>query len=591
MNSFLSKHMADTKRHRWFPPVLWVFVLGILSLGTFNSCANRGAGPQGGPRDSIPPFAVKSEPENGSVDFHGSHIEVLFNEYLQLDNVSQNLMMSPPQQKPPVVKVRGKRLLITFEEPLADSTTYTLDFGAAVCDYTEKNPAHNYSFAFSTGPEIDTLEIEGIVINAEDLNPVYGMLAGIHRDKSDSAFTQLPFTRIAKTDSTGHFRIGNVHAGSYRIYALDDISRDYRLTPGESMAFADDFVTPPDSAVVLWISKDQKGKVYLARIMREKQHMIQLFFSAPPDSMALFPSVRGADSTEIHYLTTFSARRDTVTLWLTDSLSILQDTIVLETRYRRTDSLYNMEWYSDTLRAVWRAPRLTERAKAALEREKRNRKLELKSNARKSFELFDTLSILLPTPLGILEKDSIHLFEQVDTVLRPVTFTCQTTDMRIYLFANLAEGKQYELHVDSGAVADIYGVANNKQIFQLQTKTAEDYSTLRVRVKPFDGRIRVQLLNGKDKVLLEKPHTAEGAFFRHLKPDTYFLRLYIDLNGDGKWTPGSWEDHRQPEPVYYYSQKVQTKANWDFEEEWDYTLIPQLNSKPKELINVVGKKK
>ena len=90
------------------------------------------------------------------MDFHGSHIEVLFNEYLQLDNVSQNLMMSPPQQKPPVVKVRGKRLLITFEEPLADSTTYTLDFGAAVCDYTEKNPAHNYSFAFSTGPEIDT---------------------------------------------------------------------------------------------------------------------------------------------------------------------------------------------------------------------------------------------------------------------------------------------------------------------------------------------------------------------------------------------------------------------------------------------------
>lgn len=566
------------------------FLIPVLAL-VMASCANRGVGPQGGPKDSIPPEPVKSVPENGALDFHGDRIEVTFNEYLQLDNVSQNLLMSPPQQKPPVVKARGKRLLIQFEEPLVDSTTYTLDFGAAVCDFTEKNPAYGYSFAFSTGPEIDTLEIHGEVVNAEDLNPQKGITVGIHRNKSDSVFTKQPFTRIAKTDSTGHFRIENVHEGTYRLYAIDDISRDYRLSPGEGMAFAEDMITAPDSGIVLWISKEQKSRLYLQRSLRDKQHMIQLMMSSAPDSLTQFVAIRGGDSTEVNYLTTYSSRGDTATIWLVDSLSITQDTIIIEARYRRTDSLYNYEWFTDTLRAIWRAPRLTERARAAQERERRNRKLEIKSNARKGFELFDTLAITAPSPISRVEKDSIRLYVKADTTLHPVAFQIQQTEMKVQLITRLEEGKEYELVADSGALTDIYGVANRNQRFQLQMKTNEDYSTLRVRVKPFDAKVRVQLLNNKDKVLQEQPATAEGAYFRHLKPDGYYLRLYIDKNGDNKWTPGSWEDKRQPEEVYYYPEKVQTKANWDFEEEWDYTATPRLTSKPKELINAGGTKK
>ena len=114
------------------------FLLLVLLLA---SCANRGIGPQGGPKDETPPEALQSVPENGSVNFKGDKLEVTFNEYLQLDNVSQHLLMSPPQQTPPDVKVRGKKLIVLFKDTLRDSTTYTLDFGAAVCDYTEKNPA------------------------------------------------------------------------------------------------------------------------------------------------------------------------------------------------------------------------------------------------------------------------------------------------------------------------------------------------------------------------------------------------------------------------------------------------------------------
>ena len=593
--------MSAIQRH-----TILVFVLCTLSLCTFYSCANRGTGPQGGPKDSIPPVAVKSEPENGALDFHGDRIEILFNEYIQLDNIGQNLMMSPPQQNPPEVKARGKRLLIHFADSLSDSTTYTLDFGAAVCDYTERNPARNFAFAFSTGPEIDTLEMRGCVVNAEDLNPVTDALVGIHRNKHDSAFVSAPFTRIAKTDATGSFCIGNIHEGTYRLYALNDISRDYRFSPGEDLAYSDSLLSPLDSAKhTLWLFSEHKSKLYLQRTLREQQHMIQLLFSAaadnPPEIRAMRPSELDSTRTDSawtdpnpYLLAIPSAHNDTITIWLTDSAAIVLDTITLEARYRRTDSLYNLEWYTDTLRAVWRAPRLTDKARAALEREKRHRKLELRSNARRTFELYDTLTVSGTTPLSRVAVDSIHLYEKIDTIFKPILFTLAPRDsvsIRVQFIAKLEPGKAYELHVDSAAMHDVYGLANHVQKFQLQLKTPEDYSTLRVRVLPNSAHIRVQLLNSKDQVLREESASPDGAFFQHLKPDGYYLRLYVDKNGDGEWTTGNWQEHRQPEPVYYYPEKIQTKANWDFEQEWDYTAKPQLQSKPKELIKASGSKK
>lgn len=600
----------------------------VLAVMVMAGCANRGVGPQGGPKDTIAPSPVKSEPENGALEFHGKRIEVTFNEYLQLDNISQNLVMSPPQQRPPDVRARGKRLMILFEEPLRDSTTYTLDFGNAVCDFTEKNPFHNFSFAFSTGPFIDTLEVHGVVYDAATLNPVEKIYVGIHSNKDDSAFTTMPFDRIARTDSTGGFRIGNIRTGSYRLYAVDDVSRDYRLTPGEALAFSDSILMPEvhphyetdslgkDSLIgydygpadlKLWLFKPEQQRLYLQRTVREKQHLVKLFFSAPPDSVPSFRAMRPSetDSTRSdsawidpmpYIYTQYSPKGDTITLWLTDSLAIRQDSLFFETRYRRTDSLYNLEWNTDTLRAIWRTPRMSAKAKAVQARRDASRKLELKSNARNSFELYDTLHIRCTSPLLTIEPDSIHLFERVDTVLKQVPFTLMPYDtlpMRLTLSAALKAGKRYELQLDSAALHDVYGVSHDRVKFTLQLKTPEDYSTLRIKLTPFEPKARIQVLNGKDEVLRELPAVPEGALFRYLKPDTYYLRMYIDANEDGKWTTGEWTSRRQPETIYYFPDKLQTKSNWDFEEEWNYLAVPQTEAKPKELIkaSMAAKKK
>ena len=581
------------------------YLLCCLFAAFVCSCANRGVGPQGGPKDTVPPSPVKSMPENGVVSFTGDKIEIHFNEYIELDNVGQNLLMSPPQQNPPEVKARGKRVTVHLVDSLQDSTTYTIDFGNAIVDFTERNPLRGYCFAFSTGPFIDTLELHGLVMDAGTLNPVLGIITGIHSNHEDSAFTTMPFARIARTDSTGHFRIGNIHEGTYRLYGVEDVSRDNRLTAGERLAFTDSLYTPAymDSTEhVLWLFRPEQQRLYLQRTLREQQHMITLLFSSQPDSLPSWRALRpseydslGNDSGWVdptpYMLPQYTAHNDTVILWLTDSTAIAQDTIMLEARYRRTDSIYQLEWYTDTLRAVWRAPRLSNKAKEAQERQRRNRKLELKSNARKSFELYDTLYVQCTTPLDSIHTEGLHLLEKVDTVLKPITFAIEQEQMGIRLVADLQKGKAYELRVDSAAMQDIYGVVNLYTSYSLQMKTPEDYSTLRVKMKTACEHGRIQLLDKKDQVVRESPLVENEVFFQYLKPDTYYLRLYIDEDENGKWTTGSWEDKRQPEAVYYYPQSIQTKSNWDFEEEWDYIAVPQLQSKPKALINVGGKKK
>ena len=590
-------------------------IISVLVLAFFIAgCANRGIGPQGGPKDTTPPKPRSSEPEMGALNFKGKRIEVTFDEYLQLDNIAQNLLMSPPQQTPPDVKVRGKKLLIQLQDTLRDSTTYTLNFGDAVCDYREKVPLHNYSFYFSTGPTIDTLEYTGRVYEAATLNPMQGIFVGVHETMEDSAFTSTTFLRVARTDSAGFFRISNMHAGTYRLYAVEEVSRDYRLSPGEALAFADEPIEPvllpvrmtdtlttdslkmdslPEPEVkgaTLMLFREEQQRLYLQRTIRDQQHRIQIYFSSTPDSL---PDLRPL-SDSLNYFMSYSPKRDTVTVWLTDSFSIAQDSLFFEARYRRTDSLYRLEWYTDTLRAIWRAPKLNARAKEAEERKNRNRRLELKTNARNGFELYDTLRLQCTTPIASIEPNSIHLFEKVDTVLKPMPFTLaphDTLPMQLIFLADFKPEGKYELHIDSAAIHDIYGITHIKGSYPLQVKSLSDYSTLRVKLNPYLPKARIQVLNNKDLVLRELPADPEGAFFEYLKPDAYYMRLYLDENGDGKWTTGSWSEKRQPEPIYYFPEKIQTKSNWDFEEEWDYQAVEQMKAKPKELIQAAPKKK
>ena len=620
---------------------------GILTTLLLASCANRGQGPQGGPRDSIPPVVMKETPLNGTLNFTGKEIVVQFDEYIQLDDVQKNVLISPPQQTPPEVKAIGKKLSVVFQEDLIDSTTYTLDFGPAICDYNEKVPLEGYVFSFSTGDVIDSLAISGKLYDAATLNPMPFVMVGIHRNLSDSALSTIPFTRITRTDSEGNFIIHNIHAGTYRLYALNDISRDYIYQPGEALAYADSLIVPscrieehtdtiwkdtlgidlltgdtlftrlvdstythqvthfyPDS-LILWCFEESKQRRYFQRVFREEQHVFSLVFSAPQDTLPIIRALRpsevdslGNDSSWVdflqHSMLQASFNKDTLTFWLTDSLAIGMDSIYLQMQYKVTDSLYNLVDKIDTVLAVYRHPRLSEKARETYERNKRNRKLELKTNASSKFEIYDTIRVLSAFPIDSLNDDMFHLWQKVDTILKPMAVKLEKKDsmgMEVYIMAKLLPEASYQLKIDSAACIDIYGICNDSIETTLKLKSKEEYSSLTVKLEAFDSLARIQLLNDKDVVIRELPTTNDGAKFEYLAPTTYYLRLYIDLDGDGKWTTGDWLLKRQPEPIYYFPKKLKLRANWDFEESFDHLAIPRANSKPKALAGKDNKKK
>lgn len=620
---------------------------GILATLLFASCANRGQGPQGGPRDSIPPVVLKETPLNRTLNFSGKEIVVQFDEYIQLDDVQKNVLISPPQQTPPEVKAVGKKLSVVFQEDLIDSTTYTLDFGAAICDYNEKVPLEGYVFSFSTGDVIDSLAISGRLYDAATLNPIPSVLIGIHRNLSDSALSTIPFTRITRTDSEGNFTIHNIHAGTYRLYALNDISRDYIYQPGEALAFADSLIVPtyrveihtdtiwldtlgidpltgdtlftrlvdstythgvthfyPDS-LILWYFEESKQRQYFQRVYREEQHAFSLLFSAPQDSLPIVRALRPSevdslsnDSLWVDFLPysmlQVSPNKDTLTYWLTDSLAIRMDSIYLQMQYKVTDSLYNLVDKTDTVLAVYRYPRLSEKARETYERNKRNRKLELKTNASSKFELYDTIRVTSTFPIDSIHDDMFHLWQKVDTILKPMAIQLEQKDsmgMEVLLLALLQPEASYQLKIDSAACVDIYGACNDSIENTIKVKSKEEYSSLTVKLEAYDSLARIQLLNDKDVVIRELPAAKDGAKFDYLTPTTYYLRLYIDQNADGKWTTGDWLLKRQPEPIYYYPRKLKLRANWDFEENFDHLALPRVDSKPKALVGKDNKKK
>ena len=217
----------------------------LILLCLLFACANIG-NPNGGPYDDDPPKFVSSKPVFNQLNFKGKKVEVLFDEYIAVDNPSENVIVTPPQKQSPTIMALGKKILVELKDTLIENTTYTIDFTSSISDGNEKNVLENFSFAFSTGDVLDTLSISGVLINAEDLEPVQKMLVGIHNDLADTAFTKTPFLRTSKTDERGRFIIHNVAPGSYSVFALEDKNRNYAYDKNndESLAFLDSIVIP-----------------------------------------------------------------------------------------------------------------------------------------------------------------------------------------------------------------------------------------------------------------------------------------------------------------------------------------------------------
>lgn len=591
---------------------LYKILIGFIAFLILVSCANRAAGPTGGPRDSIPPIVLRSLPENGAVNYRKKEILVYFNENVTLDKVSENFIISPPQQVQPVVKANGKVLSVVLEDELADSTTYSLFFGNAVVDLNEKNPLTNYQFAFSTGNEIDTLQVSGSLYDAYTLDPVPGIYVGLHTADKDSAIYNDKFIRITKTDEEGRFTIKNIKAGTYSIYALGDTNRDFAYQPGEDVAFLNATIIPEvkvkehsdttwaDSITVdtirfhrevsyhpdtlsLSLFKELKKRQYLVKSERKEARYFSLFFNTFQDSLPLLRPLNF--DTEAKLILQRNSRLDSLTWWIADSAVYKQDTLTLEVTYLKSDSVFNLVSQTDTLNLTVRRPTATAKTKVVPV-------LNFTTNLGSSFDLNADIDFKFEQPLLKVDTSLISLVIEQDTLKVPVSGKWEKRDsigIQFKLRHDWKAGGSYELTVDSAAFTSIYGVVNKSYKSGFTMKTPEDYSSLKLMVAPFDSLVVLQVIDQRENIVQQQKALKKGNLFEYLKPGDYFVKLFVDENQNGKWDTGDLAQRKFPERVAYFSKKLSLKANWELEESWDFRAEDDPLKKPDDLVKSTKK--
>ena len=602
----------------------------------FIGCARMGS-PDGGWYDDDPPRIIGSSPAEQSTNVTGKKVTIYFDEFIKLADATQNVIVSPPQLEVPEIKAQGKKIVVNLVDSLKPNTTYTIDFSDAITDNNEGNPLGNYTFTFSTGEQIDTFEVAGYVLSAEKLEPMQGICVGLYDDLADSAFRTKPLLRISRTDERGHFVIKGVAPGDYRVYAVDDADGDFRFSQkSEMIAFSHQVYTPscgpdirqdtiwrdtlhidnivqvpythfyPDDVVLLAFQEVQDSR-NLLKIERQQPDRFTMYFTYGD---SLLPVIRGLNfDSDSAFIVEANPKKDTITYWLRDTTLVNQDTLRMDITYQMSDSLGMLVEHTDSAQEVLAKPPYEKRQKQLKkemeEWQKQQEKLkkqgepydsiypvkalEPKYNVPSSMDPQHTILIEMPTPLASLDTAAIHLYSQIDSLWynAPFEFGRKDSTLRFYeMRVDWQPDREYSFEIDSAAFVDIYGLVSNEFKQGIKVKSLDEYATLVMQTNGYqDTSLIVQLLDKSENVIQQVRAEADGAAaFFYINPGTYYVRAFIDRNGNEIWDTGLYDGDIQPEDVYYYSRAIECKAKWDNTLQWNLTERKRYQQKPGALV-------
>lgn len=619
-------------------------LLTVIIGGGLSSCARIG-NPDGGWYDETPPKVLGATPADKATDVKAQKVKISFDEFVKIDNPTENVIVSPPQLQAPEIKATGKSIEVKLLDSLKANTTYTIDFSDAISDNNEGNPLGNYTYSFSTGTEIDTMEVSGYVVAAENLEPVKGILVGLYANLADSAFEKQPMLRVSRTDSRGHFVIKGVKRGTYRVYALQDVDGNYQFNQkSEMIAFNHELIKPsvmddtrqdtlwsdslhiadikrvgyahflPDNITLCAFHEVLTSRYLLSVTRNEANHFAVNFSYGNPK----LPQIKGLNfNAHDAFIAIPNAKRDTIDYWLRDTALVNQDTLRMEMTYLMTDSAGQLVSQTDTLEVLSKQPyeRRMKQLKATYEKwQKQQEKLKKKGEPYQTEMPRPTLAIRMQntneidpekrlqlqfeTPISTIDTTKVHLYTKVDSLWYRANYQLLPAarrnaeghfvrpdslkyGMNYEISADWKPGQDYSFETDSTAFTDIYGAVTPKYKQGFKVKGDDEFGSLVITLTGLDGQPSiVQLLDRNDKVIKEVAAEHQQAEFYYLKPETYYLRLFVDSNHNGIWDTGDYAKDRQPEAVYYYPGKIECKAKWDLTESWNPTSTPLYQQKP-----------
>ncbi|KAA6349604.1 hypothetical protein EZS27_003029 [termite gut metagenome] len=588
------------------------------------SCASMGR-PEGGPIDETPPHFIGSNPVADALNNTRARIVLQFDEYIKLEGVNEKIIVSPPQIQRPEIKPSGKRVIVNLLDSLKENTTYLIDFSDAILDNNEGNPLGNFTFSFSTGNTIDTMVVSGTLLDASNLEPIKGMLVGLHANPEDSVFTSLPFDRVSRTDSRGHFSIKGIAPGTYRLFGLMDADQNFIFNQkSEAIAFFDSLVVPrfeerwrqdtiwkdsltidtiierkythflPDQLLLRSFTENYSER-YLIKSERLTPNKFTLYFAGKSDTL---PALKGFGFDEKDaFVIEKTLKNDTIHYWLKDSLLYKQDTLRFALTYLYTDTLNNLVPRIDTL--VLAAKKILEKNNKPDSNKKRKEKeseeqpepeiisfLNINAQVSSSMDVYDYISLTFDEPLQSYDFSSVHVRQKVDTLWKDIPFDYEQDSVRLKTFRVYCDWepeKEYKFQTDSLAFAGIYGLHTDKMERSFRVKSLNDYGAIFFNVAEVITPAFVELLNERDNVL-RKVEVIDGkADFPFLAPGKYCARLIEDTNGNGIWDTGNYEEQQQPEKVYYYNQLLELKVMFELEQDWNIKTVEWDKQKPNEL--------
>ncbi|AWX44247.1 hypothetical protein HME9304_01247 [Flagellimonas maritima] len=511
-------------------------------------CARRG-NPTGGPEDITPPELIKAEPDNFSINFKADKIKLSFDEFVKLEDVQSQLIVSPPLKYPIEVKPLGgasKFIEIKIKDTLKENTTYTLNFGQSIVDNNEGNPNSFLSYVFSTGTYIDSLTLSGAVRDAFNRKAdeyISVMLYELDSAYTDSTIYKTPPNYLTSTsDSLPLFELKNLKAGEYAIVAIKDVNKNNIFDQRQDkIGFLQDTITiPTDSTYLLNLFQELPDYSISVPSYVAKNHIL-FGYQGDYRDIQIETLIDLPDSVKTTILK--DREKDTLNYWLTPTDI---DSIVFTIENTKLERI-------DTFTVKTR--------KLALD------SLKLKTNVSGRFNFEDTFSILANTPLVNLDSSKVDFFIS-DSLSAPYDYALDTLENKFDFDFDIEPNQRYRFTFLPGAITDFFGMENDSLEYSFSTGSFADYGNLRVNISGSASYpLIVQLTDSKGEVVREILATEPKIFeFNNLEPAQYTIRVIFDDNGNGIWDTGSYLKKIQPEKVSYYPDVIDVRANWELEQ-------------------------
>jgi hypothetical protein len=527
--------------------ILLFLMFSILFSSFISGCASMQQ-PSGGPRDSIPPKIIKETPANLTKNFVTREIEIVFDEYVRLNNEFTEFSISPDVDAIPELRIKKKSLLIKLPDTLAENTTYSLNFGKGLVDVNEGNPLLNYSYVFSTGNEIDSLTLSGNVMNSYILEPEKDLVVLLIPIKQDSIFGKRKANIFTRTDSAGNFQFKNLSENTYRIYALRENNNDRIYnSPDEEIAFLKDSIVLDKniSGIKLNTFKEIPANFRVLQNTVENTGRILLAFNKSVVNPTL--KILNNPSLDDSKIAEFTKMRDSAFIWLPEltfdtlEVELSQNSIPIDTILLRRN-----------------------------QNDKYDRTILISDNlAAQRVDAIKNVVFTASAPIQSADISKIKLMEDTVSVNNFQLTLDNSNERKANLTYRWRARRTYVLELGEGAFTGHFGEKSQSGQRKFTFDDTGDYGDIILNVQLPDSNNYIVELIKEDKTQIAAVHyinSSQKINYKQFPGGNYSVRIIYDDNANQIWDTGNLAQKTQPEQLWYWNKIITIRPNWEQEE-------------------------